>query len=110
MMKLEVNFAFPGHGPAFSGTRQIIEGLFRHHENRSSVILKALQENMKTAYQVASEVPWMSGSRAGNFQNLNLFDQRLALTETLAHIEYLRNEGKVQKFEQDGIASYFAGG
>jgi glyoxylase-like metal-dependent hydrolase (beta-lactamase superfamily II) len=110
MMKLEVNFAFPGHGPAFSGIRQIIDGLFRHHESRSAIILKALQENMKSAYQVASEVPWMSGSRAGNFQNLNLFDQRLALTETLAHIDYLCHEGKVQKFEQDGTASYFAGG
>ena len=110
MMDMQVNLAFPGHGPAYSGMRQIIESLIRHHEERNRVVLKALQENMKTGYQVATELVWMESVKPTNFENLNLFDQRLALTETLAHIDYLLNEGKVQKFEQEGITSYFAGG
>lgn len=107
---LEVNFAFPGHGPAFSGIRQIVDGLFRHHEQRNASILKALGETMKSGYQVAIEIPWLTDRNPVNFQSLNILNQRLALTETLAHIEYLFNEGKIQKFEQDGIALYFAGG
>lgn len=110
MMKLEVNMAFPGHGSAFSGVRQIIEGLFRHHEQRSRDILKALEETMKTAYQVATEIPWRTDIKPANFQSLNILDQRLAIMETLAHIELLRNEGKVQLYTQDDINSYFAGG
>lgn len=110
MMKLEVNFAFPGHGPAFSGVRQIIENSLRHHEQRKSVILKSLRENMKSAYQVATEIPWKTDIKPVNFQSLNVFDQRLAITETLAHIELLRSEGAVQLIEQDGTNLYFAGG
>jgi glyoxylase-like metal-dependent hydrolase (beta-lactamase superfamily II) len=110
MIDMQVNFAFPGHGPAYSGIRQIIESLVRHHEERNRIVLKALQENMKSGYQVATEMVWMESVKATNFENLNLFDQRLALTETLAHIDYLLNKGQVQKFEQDGIVTYFAGG
>ena len=110
MMKLEVTMAFPGHGPAFSGVRQIIEGTLRHHEQRSKIILKALQDNTKTAYQVATEIPWLSDVKPGSFQNLNVFDQRLAIMETLAHIELHSKEGKVQLFQQEGINLYFAGG
>jgi glyoxylase-like metal-dependent hydrolase (beta-lactamase superfamily II) len=110
MIDLPVNFAFPGHGPAFSGIRQIMESLIRHHEERNQAILKALQENMKSGYQVATELLWMDSVNPVNFENLNLFDQRLALTETLAHIDYLLNEGDVQKFEQEGTITYFAGG
>jgi hypothetical protein len=110
MMKLEVNFAFPGHGPAFSGVRQIIENSLRHHEQRKSAILKSLRENMKSAYQVAVEIPWKTDIKPVNFQSLNVFDQRLAITETLAHIELLRSEGAVQLIEQDGTNLYFAGG
>lgn len=110
MMKLEVTMAFPGHGAAFSGVRQVIEGSFRHHEQRSNDIVKTLQDTMKTAYQVAMEIPWMTDIKPTSFQSLNLFDQRLAIMETLAHIELLRSEGKVQLFTQDDVNSYFAGG
>jgi glyoxylase-like metal-dependent hydrolase (beta-lactamase superfamily II) len=110
MIDLPVNFAFPGHGPACSGIRQIMESLIRHHEERNRAILKALQENIKSGYQVATELLWLTSVKPVNFENLNLFDQRLALTETLAHIDYLLNEGDVQKFEQEGTITYFAGG
>ena len=71
MIDLPVNFAFPGHGPAYSGIRQIMESLIRHHEERNQAILKALQENMKSGYQVATELLWMPGVKAINFENLS---------------------------------------
>ena len=110
LMKLEVNFAFPGHGPSFSGVRQIIQNILLHHEQRRAAILKSLQDNMKTAYQVALDIPWLSDVKPVNFQSLSFFDQRLAMMETLAHIQYLHAEGKVQLFKQDDTNLYFAGG
>jgi glyoxylase-like metal-dependent hydrolase (beta-lactamase superfamily II) len=110
LMELEVNMAFPGHGPAFSGIRQIVESLLHHHEERNSAVLKALQETTKSAYQVAMEIPWKTDIKPINFHSLTVFDQRLALMETLAHIHFLLNKKEVQKFEQDGIVSYFSGG
>ena len=110
LLKLEVNFAFPGHGPSFSGVRQIGENLIRHHERRKSAILKSLQENMKSAYQVALEIPWRSDIKPVSLESLSIFDQRLAIMETLAHIEFLCKEGTVQKIEQKSGILYFAGG
>jgi glyoxylase-like metal-dependent hydrolase (beta-lactamase superfamily II) len=110
ILKLEVNFAFPGHGPSFSGVRQIVENLLRHHERRKSAILKVLQEDMKTAYRVATEIPWRSDIKPISLDSLPAFDQRLAIMETLAHIEFLCKEGEVQKIEQGGTTLYFAGG
>jgi len=72
MMKLEVNFAFPGHGPAFSGVKQIIENSLRHHEQRKSVVLKSLRENLKSVYQVANEISWKTDIKPVNFQSLNV--------------------------------------
>jgi len=110
LLKLEVNLAFPGHGASFSGVRQIGENLLRHHEQRRAAILKALQEDMKSGYQIAMELPWRSDIKPISFEALHVFDQRLAIMETLAHIESLCKDGKVQKIEQDGAILYFAGG
>jgi hypothetical protein len=65
---------------------------------------------MKSAYQIATEILWRANIKPTSFQSLNVFDQRLAITETLAHIELLRNKGVVQLIEQDGTNLYFAGG
>jgi glyoxylase-like metal-dependent hydrolase (beta-lactamase superfamily II) len=106
---LEVNFAFPGHGPAFSGMKQIIEGLFRHHDQRQATILKTIALDMKNAYQVAMEIAWRTDDEPTSFQSLNTFNQRLALLETVAHLEYLVNEDKAKKMVKDNVTQYFGG-
>jgi glyoxylase-like metal-dependent hydrolase (beta-lactamase superfamily II) len=106
---LDVNFAFPGHGPAFSGIKQIIEGLFRHHDQRQATILKSIALDMKNAYQIATEIAWRTDDEPAGFQSLNTFNQRLAILETVAHLEYLVNEGKAKKMAKDNITLYFGG-
>lgn len=104
---LEVNLAFPGHGPAFSGVRQLIESIVRHHNNRNNAILNALEGTGKSAYQIAQEIPWLDDINIGNFNNMNILDKRLAIGEAASHLEYLAAEGKIAKIVEDGVIIYY---
>ena len=105
---LEISFAFPGHGPAFSGAKQIIEAIVRHHEDRKKAVLKAIEGNTKTAYQVTQEIPWMVDINDGSYSFLNVLNRRFAITETMAHLEYLLNEGMAGKSIENNMTVYFA--
>jgi len=103
---LEVKFVFPGHGAVFSGLNQKIEMLFRHHKEREWEILKSISKGQKTAYQIAQEIPWMPDDGKTDFKRLSAFDRRLAVLETLAHLQYLIVEGKITKTTKEGIDYY----
>jgi glyoxylase-like metal-dependent hydrolase (beta-lactamase superfamily II) len=104
---LEINFAFPGHGPAFSGIKQIIESIQRHHQERNSAILRTIEGNTKTAYEVTQEIPWMIDINEG-YSFMNVLNRRFAITETMAHLEYLVHEKKAGKSTEDNKTVYFA--
>jgi len=106
--KLEVNFAFPGHGSVFNGLKLRIEDLIYHHEQRKSAIVKVIQSEMKTAYEIAKEIPWVPDAEGVSFQDLLAFHKRLAVLETLAHLQLLISEDKVKKAVQDGTNFYSA--
>jgi glyoxylase-like metal-dependent hydrolase (beta-lactamase superfamily II) len=104
---LEINFAFPGHGPAFSGIRQIIDAIMRHHKERNGAILKAIEGNTKTAYQVTQEIPWDIDINEG-YSFMNVLNRRFAIMETMAHLEYLFIEGEAGKSTENNKTVYFA--
>ena len=106
LKKLEVTLSFPGHGSVFSGLGQMIDTLRYHHDRRNLDILKAMRDDMKTGYQIASEIPWVPEGNAVSFQDLSALDKRLAVLETLAHLQLLTTEGKIKKVTKDGIIFY----
>jgi glyoxylase-like metal-dependent hydrolase (beta-lactamase superfamily II) len=106
--ELEVNFAFPGHGPAFSGVKQIIEAIVRHHEDRKRAVLKSIEGNTKTAYQVTQEIPWDVDINDGSYSFMSILNRRFAITETLAHLEYLVSQGEAGKTTENNKTVYFA--
>ena len=108
LMKLEVNLVFPGHGPAFSGFRGRVEELLRHHEQRSREMLNKVSSELKTAYQIATEIPWMTDVNPVKFQNLDSRNQRLALMETIAHLQFLVKRGEIIRDLKDDIYYYWA--
>jgi len=110
LANLEVNFIFPGHGSVFSGFKLKLGDLFRHHEQRQLTITRIIENEMKTAYQIATEVPWMPGGEVVKFEKLSTFDKRLAVMETLAHLKLLLIEGKAEKIAKENIDYYYAGG
>lgn len=108
--KLEVNFVFPGHGAVFSGLKQRIGELLYHYRERKMTIIKSVSDELKTAYQIATEILWRPESGGVPFQELELWDKRLAVMETLAYLQLLMTEGKVGKVVEDDTVLYWAGG
>jgi glyoxylase-like metal-dependent hydrolase (beta-lactamase superfamily II) len=106
--ELRVNFVFPGHGPVFNSLKIRVAEILRHHEQRKKVIVESLSDGLKTAYQIAEEIPWVPEQRGVSFQDLALQDKRLAILETIAHLRLLMSEGNVGKIEKDGVSLYLA--
>jgi glyoxylase-like metal-dependent hydrolase (beta-lactamase superfamily II) len=110
LSKLEVNFIFPGHGSVFSGFKLRLGELHYYHEQRQRAIIRIIENDTKSAYQIATEIPWMPGGESVPFNKLSAFDKRLAVMETLAHLKLLVIESKAEKVVKENVDLYWAGG
>jgi glyoxylase-like metal-dependent hydrolase (beta-lactamase superfamily II) len=105
---LKANFVLPGHGPLFNALGLRIEKILQHHQERNKAILKSLRDGMKTAYAIAQEIPWMTSQGSTAFRDLPVWDRRMAIMETLAHLKLLTVEGRVSNVAMDGASLYIA--
>jgi len=106
--RLKVHFILPGHGPLFNALGLRTEKILQHHEDRKRAILKSLRNGMKTAYAIAQEIPWMTDQVSIAFRDLPVWDKRMAVTETLAHLKLLVEEDRVSNVDMDGASLYIA--
>jgi glyoxylase-like metal-dependent hydrolase (beta-lactamase superfamily II) len=101
--KLDIELTLPGHDQPFNNIKARIDEIIHHHNNRNQEILGALVTGTKTAYQIAQEISW--GDNSG-WKDLPPFHQRMAVFETLAHLEMMATEGRVDKFSREGVYYY----
>jgi len=106
LKQLEVNLILPGHEHPFINLQQRIEELIQHHQQRNSEILETIKVKSKTAYQIATEITWMSDISGVSWQKLAPWDRRMAVLETLAHLESMRFGKKVDKSLKDSTIYY----
>jgi len=105
---LKVNFILPGHGPLFNALGLRIEKILQLHEERKRVIMQSLRNGLRTAYEIAQKIPWMVEEGGTAFQNLPVWDKRMAVTETIAHLKLLMEEDRVSNVAMDGGSLYIA--
>ena len=110
LANLDVNFIFPGHGSVFSGFKLRLGELHYYQEQRQRDIMRIIESDTKSAYQIATEIPWMPAAESVSFKKLSAFDKRLAVMETLAQLKLLVSESKAQKVVKENIDLYWAGG
>jgi hypothetical protein len=102
---LPVAQVLPGHGTPFSNLAGRVAALEKHHERRLQAMIDVLAERRgQTAYAIASQLPWR-GSAHG-WQQLQPFDRLTALSETIAHLHYLTNQGQTRTQEEEGMVVY----
>ena len=106
--RLKVNFILPGHGPVFNALGLRIEKILQHHEERKRAIMRSLHDGLKTAYDIAQKIPWMVNEGDTAFQDLPVWDRRMAITETIAHLKLLMEEDRVGNVDMDGASLYLA--
>jgi glyoxylase-like metal-dependent hydrolase (beta-lactamase superfamily II) len=109
--RLNVDLVLPGHEHIFAHLQERILFLLSHHDQRLDHVFRASRGDGKTAYQIAHEVPWViepEGFREVAFEDLAIMDKAMAVGETLAHLEYLRFEGRVEKDSRNELIFYRA--
>jgi glyoxylase-like metal-dependent hydrolase (beta-lactamase superfamily II) len=104
--QLEVNLVLPGHENRFTGLRKRAERLIRHNKQRTAEVARAIKTEPKTAYQISTELTWLTDIKGVSWQDLDLWNQRLAIAETVAHLESMRFAGRADKFFSDSVAYY----
>ena len=106
--RLKVNFILPGHGPVFNALGLRIEKILQHHEEGKRVIMRSLHDGLKTAYDIAKQIPWMVNEGGTTFQDLSVWNRRMAVHETIAHLKLLMKEDRVGNVDMDGASLYLA--
>jgi glyoxylase-like metal-dependent hydrolase (beta-lactamase superfamily II) len=94
----------PAHGPATLSTHARVEELLDHHEQRLTATAEAVAKGASTAFEVASVLTWTRRQRT--FAELDMFNQMMAVHETMAHLQVLDERGWLARSDVDGIA-YF---
>src|SRR5579885_1956822 len=84
--ELDIDWVLPSHGQPFRNHRDWICATMLHHEARCRRMHSAVAATPRTAYEVAA-AEW--GRR------LSPLNERFAMAEALAHLEYLRRQGQV---------------
>jgi glyoxylase-like metal-dependent hydrolase (beta-lactamase superfamily II) len=97
----------PAHGPVAPSVHARIDELVDHHGVRLEQCLAALQAGADTPYEVARYLRWTRRER--NFDELDPFNQVLAVSETAAHLVLLLAQGRIRHVVEDGLNKYDLG-
>lgn len=106
--RLKIHFTLPGHGPVFNALGLRVDGILAHHEERKRAIMRALGSGLQTAYAIAQLIPWRASLGSVSFRDLSVWDRRMAVTETIAHLKLLTEEDRVANVDMDGASLYIA--
>lgn len=106
---LEVRFVFPGHSSVFSGLAPKIDDIQRFHQDRMNKIQRVMGVEQKNAYDIAKAIPWIINGDETAYDKLEPIDRRLAVLETLAHLQYLVAEGRGKRTTDGEKTLYWCG-
>ena len=96
----------PAHGPVTDSVHKRVDELVAHHGKRLDETLAAIARGAVSAYDVASQLTWTRRERT--LDELDPFNQMLAIAETAAHLELLAAQGRLAYDDVDGLRCYRA--
>jgi glyoxylase-like metal-dependent hydrolase (beta-lactamase superfamily II) len=101
--RLNADLVLPGHDEPFASLVPRIDNITRHHEERNQLILGLIDGEPRSAFQISREMVW--GTRA-RWHDLPVFHQRMAIFETLAHLEMMAANGLLDRLPRNGVNYY----
>lgn len=96
----------PAHGPVTGSVHARVDALLEHHAERLDACAAAVTAGAGTAYETARALVWTR--RLRHFDDLDVFNQMLATTETQAHLAVLVAQGRLRAHEDDGGVTVYA--
>jgi len=94
----------PAHGPVTDSVHARVDELVAHHGARLDEVEKAVRAGASTAFEAARELRWTR--RQTQVEDLDPFNQMLAIAETAAHLELLAAQGRVRADTADEVRRY----
>ncbi|MCW2908829.1 MAG: hypothetical protein JWL68_3618 [Actinomycetia bacterium] len=94
----------PAHGPVTGSTHARVDELVAHHGARLDETEAAIRGGAQTTPEAAAVLRWTRRGRA--LADLDPFNQMLAISETAAHLQLLAAQGRVTRYEADGLRYY----
>jgi glyoxylase-like metal-dependent hydrolase (beta-lactamase superfamily II) len=94
----------PAHGEPFVDLHARLDELVEHHHERVEELFAIVREEPLTAWDVACRAHWTR--RKVTLDQVDPAHHRLALAETLAHLELLRAEERLDKLFEPGRILY----
>jgi glyoxylase-like metal-dependent hydrolase (beta-lactamase superfamily II) len=92
----------PAHEYSFDDLEARLDELERHHDHRLQEMIDAIRGGADTAYAIARHVTWATGE----FDEFNAWTRRAAVGETLSHLRYLANEGRLTTWEEGNLVKW----
>jgi glyoxylase-like metal-dependent hydrolase (beta-lactamase superfamily II) len=93
---LDVSLILPGHGEEITDVKDLIQKIFSHHQERMDLIRSILSKREKTPYEIAMDL----------FPEVPPFEVFLGISETLGHLEILKENEVVKVIEKEGKNYY----
>lgn len=100
---LPVSKVLPAHEHIFTDLRGRIDEIIEHHAQREVEIAQAIAQQPQNAYEVSSRISWRVGM---TWEALPPLQKRFAVLETVAHLERMRWEGKVERIIRNNHVFY----
>ncbi len=93
LIDLDVELVLPAHEFEITDLKKRIHEIESHHDVRLDEMVGCVDSGGSTAWEVAGRVKWATGTLADFEPHM----QRAAVGETLAHLEYLFEQGRLGK-------------
>ena len=93
MADLQPSVAWTGHGHEIHGVHKTVRQRLHFHERRAQRILDLIGTEEHSAYQIAEPL----------FGRLDGIDSFLALSETIGHLDWLDEQGRIEAAPRDGV-------
>jgi glyoxylase-like metal-dependent hydrolase (beta-lactamase superfamily II) len=98
----------PAHGGVTDSAHARIDELLAHHERRLDASAAVIGEGASTAYEAARALRWTRRERL--FDDLDPFNQMMAVMETAAHLDVLVRQGRLRSVVVTGDVGGSVGG
>jgi glyoxylase-like metal-dependent hydrolase (beta-lactamase superfamily II) len=101
---LDVKLVLPGHRRLSPGHSKRVREIQEHHRHRLDEVLSALERGARTAWEVAPSITW--NIRVRSWEIFPPPQKWFALGETIAHLDYLEQDGRIVKARVNGSITY----
>lgn len=96
MAAMDLTVALPGHGRAVTDPASLIRRTIDHHLERKQKVAEHVSSEPKSPYEISREIyPDVSG-----------YDSFLAVSEVVAHLDLVVDDGDATIDERDGVTVY----